>query len=399
MRRFLTIAAMLPLVGLAPLARGEEFALRGGGQITGEWLNPDQVPRTDYAIGVGNGRIVLPAAAVEEVRTVDPAEVEYRRIRPGFADTASDQWALAEWCLEHGLDRQRRTHLKRTIELDPDHAEARRILGYAKHNGEWKTPEQVMTEQGYVRYKGRWRTPQEVQLMERDERTERAEKEWYVRIRRWRDWLGGNRAAEGRRQLLGITDPLAVPGLADHLADEENPQARILLIEALANVGTPDALKVLAKQAMDDPIEEVRLTCLDYLKKTKSPSVVEYFAGKLKSKDNKVINRAGVALGAMGSPAAVSPLIDALVTEHKFKITPGGGSGSMSVGFPTGGSGGGGGLSMNQKPKIVKQMFRNQAVLDALVAITDQSYGYNQQAWRHWLASQRRRIQFDPRRD
>jgi hypothetical protein len=101
----------------------------------------------------------------------------------------------------------------------------------------------------------------------------------------------------------------------------------------------------------------------------------------------------------MGSPAAVSPLIDALVTEHKFKLVPRGGGGSMSATFPTGGSGGGGGLSMNQKPKIVKQLLRNQAVLDALIEITDQNYGYNQQAWKHWLASQRRRIQFDPRRD
>jgi len=394
--------AALVFALLAPIsvARAEVFVLNSGGEVSGRWLNRDEQPLTRYVIQLGaRGRIVLPAAEVKEVVDSDPAEAEYRRIQPGFADTAEQQWALAEWCREHDLHAEREKHLRRAVALDPDHVEARRALGYAKYDGEWRTPDEVMTERGYVRYKGRWRTPQEVQLMERDRKLEVARKQWYVDIRRWRDWLDGKRAAEGRRNLLAIDDPLAVPGLSDILADEPVPQARMIFIEALARIGTPAAMQVLARGAMEDPVEEVRLTCLDYLKKQPSPEVAGYFIGKLRSKDNKMVNRAAVALGQLESPTAISPLIDALITEHKFKLVTAGSGGSMSATFPTGGSGGGGGLSMNQKPKIIKRLFQNQAVLDALVEITGQNFNYNQQAWKYWLASQRRRVDFDPRRD
>ena len=52
------------------------------------------------------------------------------------------QWKLAEWCHEHGLPDQRKTHLQRVIELDPDHVEARRLLGYSKIDGKWMTQEE-----------------------------------------------------------------------------------------------------------------------------------------------------------------------------------------------------------------------------------------------------------------
>ena len=54
--------------------------------------------------------------------------------------------------------------------------------------------------------------------------------------------------------------------------------------------------RALTIAAIDDASEEVRLTCLDYLKTKKRPDVVAYFVGKLKAKDNVTVNLAGVAL-------------------------------------------------------------------------------------------------------
>ena len=67
-------------------------------------------------------------------------------------------------------------------------------------------------------------------------------------------------------------------------------------------------------------------------------SIVPYVQA-LRSKDNVIVNRAAEALGTIGDPEAISPLIDALVTTHKYLIQPagGGGPGEITAGFGTGG--------------------------------------------------------------
>ena len=78
-----------------------------------------------------------------------------------------------------------------------------------------------------------------------------------------------------------------------------------------------------------------------------------YFVSKLSSKksDNPTVNLAGVALREMKDPSSIGPLIDALVTTHKFKVGSGGGEGSISPTFGNGPGGSGGGLSMGGKPQ------------------------------------------------
>ena len=51
--------------------------------------------------------------------------------------------------------------------------------------------------------------------------------------------------------------------------------------------------------------------------------------------------------------------------------------------------GGGGGLGMNQKPVTIHHTLENQGVLDALVAITGQNFGYDQRAWNTWYRNQK----------
>ena len=377
----------------------EVFVLESGGRIEGELLNPDETPRRTFVVRVDGGAMVtLQADQVRHILRARPEEIEYRRIRPGYPDTVEGQWALAEWCLENRLLEDRQRHLERVIELEPDHADARRALGYSQFDGQWMTQDEVMSERGYVRYQGRWRTRQEIELLERNRNLEAAQKEWYVRINRWRDWLATDRASQGRQHLLAIDDPMAVRALADRLADTPHPQVRVLFAQVLAKLDTPDARMTLAKAAIDDPVEEVRLSCLDYLKPTNDPRISAFFVGYLKSKDNSEVNRAGTALSYAGDESAIGPLIESLVTVHTFRVGPSSG-GNMSMSFPSGGGSGGSGLAMNQKPKIIRKPIRNQTVLEALVGLTGQNFSYDQRAWQHWHASQRRRVDLDARRD
>jgi hypothetical protein len=392
--------AILIVVSAGNVCRGEVFVLTNGGRITGELLNRQEKPRKQYIIKIaGEGQITLAAAQVEQVLNRRPEEEEYDKIRPAYPDTVEGQWALAEWCRLHKMPVERQEHLKRIIELNPDHVETRRALGYAQIDGKWTTQDELMIERGYKRYKGRWMLPQQIESIESKAKLESAQQEWFQNIKRWRGWLDTGREAQARQNFSEISDPMAVKALLLNLRDDRSAPARMIYVEALAKINTPEAAMGLAVAAIEDADEDVRLRCLDHLQTEKRPDITGYFVSKLRAKDNPTVNRAGAALGRMKDPSATGPLIDALVTTHKFKIqTPGGGN-SMNASFGSGGSGGGTGLSMNEKPKIVSQQFANQPVLDALVAVTGQNFTFDKSAWRRWFAAQKKPETIDARRD
>ena len=406
MRRAAGVFFVLAAFGPAwcGVASGDVFILTGGGRVVGELMNPDQVPRKTYQIKTAaGGRITLFQSQVKEQLRLPPAQVEYEKIRPRYPDTVEGQWALAEWCRERTLLSERKIHLERILELAPDHEKARRALKYFRRDGEWKTHQQIMEDQGYVLYKGEYRLPQEIELMEERQIGKRERGEWKQKLSRWREWLGGKRSRLACQQIQSIDDPAAVPALRDALLDrrEADPrdEVRILLIEALARIGTPGAKEVLAYAGLHDPVPEVRLTCLDHLKKEANPEVVAFFIDQLRHANNDVVNRAGLALEQMGDPTAIGPLIDALVTIHVMKVQTSN-PGQISTTFGTGGTASPGGLSVGGGgPRNIPYPVQNRTVLDALVSLTGVNYGYNVDLWKAWYAAQKRRPDLDARRD
>ena len=390
------------LTTAARTARAEVFVLSGGGRVTGELVNRNESPRKHYIVQVADGaKVTLDATEVEQVLRPRPEEIEYERIRPTYADTAAAQWELAQWCREHRLRKQRDVHLRRIIGLDPDHADTRHALGYSQIDGQWATREEIMIKRGYKKYKGKWITQQEIDLIEEKQKHESAQQEWFRKLKRWRGWLDDDRNRQARENILAIDDPMAVKALAIALRDDSVPAARILYVEALANIDTPKAALALAIASLDDPVEEVRLTCLDHLQTKKRPDVVSYYVGKLKDKkDNAIVNRAAFGLARMRDPSSITPLIGALITTHKFKIGKPGGDNAMSSTFGSGPGGGGGGMSMGGGPTIIRRDIRNQTVLDALVILTGENFYFDKQAWKYWLAAQKKPAQaIDARRD
>ena len=388
-RLLFAMAAVLLACGPAT---AEIFVLNQGGRIVGKLINPDQIPRETFEIRTTDGSIItLDRSQVKERFHQRPEESEYDEIRPRYPDTVEAQWELAEWCRQRRLLPQRERHLMRILELSPDHEKARRALGYSKSGDKWTTREDKMTAQGFVWHGGKWRLPQAVELIEAEKETKAAEGRWQQDIRRWRNWLDSGQASMAREKFLAIKDPYAVKSLAQALRDEPNPRVRLLFVESLAKIGTPQALRVLSLWAMEDPDEEVGLTCLDYLRGHKDP--VTYFVSRLGSSNNDEINRAAFALEQMEDPAAVRSLIDVLVTSHRRKVTIGGGTNAAF-------SNSGGGLTMGSKTKVIVRELQNPAVLEALVALANgPNFGYNMPAWKSWYSSQRRPARLDARRD
>jgi hypothetical protein len=400
-----TLATILALSAAAQTAPAEVFVLTSGGRVTGELVNRDESPRRQFVIQVADGaKVTLDAAQVQQVLRPRPEEIEYERIRPTYADTAAGQWDLAEWCRQHKLKTQRDVHLRRVIELEPNHAEARHALGYSQLDGRWTTRDEVMIQRGYQKYKGKWKLPQEIELLEGKRKQDAAQQEWFQKVKRWRNWLGTDRDQQAVDNIREISDPVAVKALTAGLRDDKLPAARLLYIEALAKIDTVDAALALAVASIGDPIDEIRLTCLDRLQTKPRPEVVGYYVGKLKDKksSNELINLAGFALGRMNDPSAIGPLIDVLITVHKFKIVKPGGDGATTNTFGTGpgGKAGGGGMSAGGGPTMIQRTFSNQMVLDALVTLTGQNFNFDKQAWKYWYAAQKKPAEaIDARRD
>jgi hypothetical protein len=76
------------------------------------------------------------------VQSIQPGRSDLHEYKERFdalggCPSAADVFGLAQWAQERGLTRYVNGLLMQTIELDPEHAEARNLLGFAKYEGNW----------------------------------------------------------------------------------------------------------------------------------------------------------------------------------------------------------------------------------------------------------------------
>lgn len=397
-------AALVCLPLFTRVATADIFVLKESGQIRGELVNRDEKPRQTYVVKTASGgQVTLSADQVKEVKKQTPAEMKYDRIRADYPDTIEGQWKLAEWCRENRLTKPRRAHLERIIELDANHADARRGLGYSQIGGRWVTQEQLMLENGYVKSKhapGKWVLPQEEELLERQSKESKAQLEWQARLKRWSAWLDGDKAQVARENIAAIDDPFAARALAKNLASEQRRDVRLLYVQALGRVKSDAGMEALVAASLADDDEEIRASALDEVVSAKYQPAVNRYVQALKSKDNPTINRAAAGLRAMSDPSAVSPLIDALVTTHTFQIQKGQ-PGQTSAAFGSGAGAGPGGFTFGGSGVETRKVdMENHDVLSALTELTGGvSFNFDVKAWKVWYARQKKPQSLDARRD
>jgi HEAT repeat protein len=257
------------------------------------------------------------------------------------------------------------------------------------------SPQELMAARGFVRYRGMWRTVQEIELIERADRVNLAQKEWTIRLERLRKRLDDPRQAEAAvEEIREIADPFAVPALAAALGKERMPRVRADYVEALSHIRGMEAMTALVSVAVDHADPETRILAAERLVEISPGMAAQAIAGALGGADNARINRAAEALGRLGSASVVGPLIDVLETEHMVVVGGGAAEGSTTATFTPSG----GGLSMGGGPKRQKTRVQNQRVLEALVKLTGENFDWNTAAWRAWQANRQSPPDFDPRR-
>lgn len=409
-------------MGLASLsARADLIRLGSGGELRGSIVRIE---------GSGPGERITLETLSGAVVTVERGEIRFVTRRPKLieeyesrvrriAETAEAHWDLSEWCRQNALKEQRNLHLERVVELDPGHEAAHRALGHTLRDGIWMSRDEIMTAQGYVKHKGRYITRQELELIEKTQAERDQELDWFRKVRLWHGWLTGRheeRRQTGRLELEQIADPHAVPALVRFLGDDENRAIREFCVAILAEIGGAKPVPALVNLSLRDPDVEIRLAALNAIREEQREAAIPFYLAELKNDLNAIVRRAGACLGCFEDTRVIPPLIDALVTTHRYRIrVPG--STSPTFSFGTDGSFAGGtalppdvelmlrsgqlpyGAAVHQVPppgqelrtKIVtvKYDHQNPEVLTALQKLTGENHGYDERTWRLWWAAEK----------
>jgi hypothetical protein len=384
--RFFVNATLGAMWLVAPLW-ADVFVLKSGGEIQGERLNRHDAYAKEYEIRTTSG-LTLRVPATEIVSREREAALlaEYERKAPRAANTIEAQWALAQWCLEHGLKKERRTHLENILQLDTNHAGARHALGYVQIRNRWQTTAEFHEQEGYQRLAGRWRVAQDVTLHAEAESREQELREWLLKLKRWRADLNSEKAAAAREQFESLSDPNALAAVQWLMRVERNTKLLPMYFDILLRMSSTAAQECLLQATLSAANRGLFLEGCERVLKLPPHLIQRPLLDALRSKENEIINRAAYLLGKTQDARVAAPLIEALVTSHR--VATGENSAQTTTSFSAGG-----GIGMSRGgPSVVEIPVQNREVLEALVALTGQNFQYDQRAWRYWYDIEKARI-------
>lgn len=132
--RALCVTGSAALLLAAAGAQADEVHLQGGSTIEGRATRDGDA----VVVRVESGEIRLPAESVERIDKAEASDDIAQRRRAALAPRdIKGRLALAAYCREHDLKATERALLEEVIALEPNHAEARRLLGYVRTDQGW----------------------------------------------------------------------------------------------------------------------------------------------------------------------------------------------------------------------------------------------------------------------
>lgn len=383
---------------LATHAAADIIRLRNGTTLDGQIIDDHgDTLRVRTTMGVSD----IDKTHVLKIEPGEPPWVRYEKQKAAAQDTAADQFQLAKWCTQNGLPNEAKTHLEKVISLDPEHVEARRLLGYVRDGGKW------------VRVRSSNKPTDEEKSARR--KSQQAEKlianaiaEFTVKVKaiyrgRLSDKNDAAAFAEGRDKILEIKDPLAIPAITSVLSTG-NVASRKLMVESLAKFNVDESTMNLIVIGLLDPSVEVRKLAGEALKKRKDDRIVVELRQALRSEEEPILRNAAVLLGMLKVRSAVNDLIAVLTTEtiQPVRISRwvsldaiygaySGGQVIYMTGQPVSyqpsgigslGPGSNVGTFTDYELHVVR--VNRTEVQEALISITGQNLGFDARAWVDW---------------
>lgn len=200
---------------------------------------------------------------------------------------------------------------ERVLALEPDHAAARRALGFERVEGRWLTGEQRQRAKGLIHHEGRWVTSEEFAARTRPQREAADQKAGERKVWKLLAIVGGKdveASVAARRELGGIADRFKLAPLAKSLRAASKP-LRLYAARELARLADPLSAPALLKRAVNDPDAQVRQAVVDALRAIDSPSTVHPLGRALESKSEAIRVHAAQALEQLGDELGAAYLI------------------------------------------------------------------------------------------
>lgn len=158
---------------LAAAALADTFVMKDGRRIEGKLVRENA---DTLVVDTSVGQLELKKSELKE-RIVGRAPREEYEAREKAAKSAEDFFQLGEYAAANKLKTLATKAYTKAIELESQHAGARKALGHVEYKGVWMTPaerdarqaadeEADMLAQGFVRWNGRWVTPEEKSKLE-----------------------------------------------------------------------------------------------------------------------------------------------------------------------------------------------------------------------------------------
>ncbi len=429
------VVAWAGLTAPAVHSRADRIVLRGGGQIRGK-VTPDPNQPDRVSVLTERGKTPLSFQKVQVVGVVaEPGPLDdYLKQREATPATAEAHFDLGRWCEGHKLPDLARLHYETAVGLDAAFAPARRKLGYVRYSGRWLTADELRAAQGLVRHRGKWITPDQKAEIDRAAATAAEQATWVKRFRLLRDAILNStedRRREAEAQLLEVRDPVAIGPLVRVFGGDAG-RLRMLLAHAIGAIPGPEATAALVARLLDEWEADVRYATMDELLRRDVSDVTRLLVRALRSNRLEAVNRAAWGLASLHALPAVPSLVGSLVSvRYETVMSPSsGGTGEglgVSAAFGSGSPGGspagaavpyggapggasgygmtssplpgygpspagvgvsaGGGLNASRGPfpRAVRVPFHNTEVLGALVKLTGQDFGWDVEAWKHWV--------------
>jgi hypothetical protein len=208
-------------------------------------------------------RLLVQIAAGDQWLTVDEvaqraradaalvkALAEYNAKRQETPEKAEDQWRLALWCEQNGLDAESRAHLTVVTRLAPGRAEAWLRLGCKRYNGRWLTAEQIATEKVEA------------------EAQRQADRIWQFRLESLARKYFGPESERSMRleEASKVTDPRAVNAVWRVFArNKSNPKLQEGAVRLLEQIDSPLATQRIAVLAVFGKTAHVRNVAAEVL--------------------------------------------------------------------------------------------------------------------------------------
>lgn len=383
-------------------AFADTVILKDGGKVVGKV----KLTRTEVEVEIRPGmKVAFPKDKVKQIIFEKTPLQEFEERFEKLQDIdAAGFYNLGLWAKEKELKAEAQKCFEKTIEAMPDHTGARKELGHVRHEGKWLPHDEAMKLKGLVEHKGRWVTPEAKEKMEKEEQAAELKKEINSLISRisGTDKGASERATE---KYLKIKDPLAVPAL-DKGATHRKPFIRFLTIKVYANFKPEHVTKPLARLAVADADDRVRVEAVRVLRKIKSTTA---YVGMLKnfyySSDGDVRIQAMEALGMLKDKNSVAPLIESVAYEVRRMATVPTGTPDTFIGtqsrkvigyrkiidsfgrvvdVPIIGTVTSGHASGGTVTKMINDIIFNLGARLALKEITGKDFNYDKKEWRKW---------------